>query len=113
MIKFLRKIRQKLIDSGSVTKYLLYASGEILLVVIGILIALQVNNWNEERKQDQVELRLLNEIRENLLLSRAEIDEVNELNHTLIESYRSILKHIGQNSPPNDSLYILFGDIQS
>ncbi len=39
------------------TKYLLYAFGEILLVVIGILIALQVNNWNEGRKQRQVELK--------------------------------------------------------
>lgn len=51
MITLFRRIRQKLIDSGSVTKYLLYAVGEILLVVIGILLALQVNNWNEQRKQ--------------------------------------------------------------
>lgn len=50
MITLFRRLRQKLIDSGSVTKYLLYAVGEILLVVIGILIALQINNWNEERK---------------------------------------------------------------
>ncbi|MDX1591324.1 MAG: DUF6090 family protein [Balneolaceae bacterium] len=49
MITLFRRIRQKLIDSGSVGKYLLYAIGEILLVVIGILIALQVNNWNQER----------------------------------------------------------------
>jgi len=53
MITLFRRIRQKLIDSGSITKYLLYAAGEILLVVIGILIALQVNNWNEERKDQQ------------------------------------------------------------
>lgn len=49
MFTILRRIRQKLIDSGSAGKYLLYAIGEILLVVIGILIALQVNNWNQER----------------------------------------------------------------
>jgi len=47
MITLFRNIRQKLIASGSITKYLLYAIGEILLVVIGILTALQVNNWNE------------------------------------------------------------------
>jgi hypothetical protein len=46
-IPLFRRIREKLIASGSITKYLLYAIGEILLVVIGILIALQVNNWNE------------------------------------------------------------------
>lgn len=49
MITLFRRIRQQLITSGSTTKYLLYAIGEILLVVVGILIALQVNNWNEDR----------------------------------------------------------------
>ena len=50
MLKFFRTIRKKLIEKDNVRKYLLYAIGEILLVVIGILIALQVNNWNEQRK---------------------------------------------------------------
>jgi len=48
MFRFFRSIRKKLIEQDNVRKYLLYAIGEILLVVIGILIALQVNNWNEE-----------------------------------------------------------------
>ena len=63
MITLLRRIRQKLIDSGSVTKYLLYAIGEILLVVIGILIALQVNNWNEGRKLQNEERQYLTALR--------------------------------------------------
>lgn len=50
MIKFFRKIRQNLLLEGKTGTYLKYAIGEILLVVIGILIALQVNNWNEGRK---------------------------------------------------------------
>jgi hypothetical protein len=50
MIKFFRKIRQKLLSENKFSKYLIYAIGEIVLVVIGILIALQINNWNEERK---------------------------------------------------------------
>ncbi len=50
MIKFFRRIRQKLVSENKFSKYLLYAIGEIVLVVIGILIALQVNNWNEIRK---------------------------------------------------------------
>jgi len=55
MLKFFRTIRKKLIEEDNVRKYLLYAIGEILLVVIGILIALQVNNWNEERKNQRLE----------------------------------------------------------
>ena len=50
MIKFLRRIRQKLLSENKISKYVLYAIGEIFLVVIGILIALQINNWNETRK---------------------------------------------------------------
>ena len=51
MIKFFRNIRQQLITKNSISKYLLYALGEILLVVIGILIALSINNANDERKE--------------------------------------------------------------
>jgi len=50
MIKFFRKIRQNLLSEGKTGKYFKYAIGEIVLVVIGILIALQINNWNEVRK---------------------------------------------------------------
>ena len=45
MIQFFRRIRQKLLEENRFVKYLLYALGEIVLVVIGILIALQINNW--------------------------------------------------------------------
>ncbi len=55
MLTFLRKIRKSLIDSGRSRKYLLYAIGEIGLVVIGILLALQINNWNENRKKQIAE----------------------------------------------------------
>jgi hypothetical protein len=54
-MKFFRKLRQQMLGDQKIRKYLLYAIGEITLVVIGILIALQVNNWNEERKE-QTEL---------------------------------------------------------
>ena len=53
MLTFFRKIRRSLIESGSARKYLLYAIGEILLVMIGILLALQVNNWNTENENSQ------------------------------------------------------------
>ncbi len=66
MFTVLRRIRKSLIESGSSRKYLLYAIGEIALVVIGILIALQINNWNEERKFTKTEAYTLNEILSNL-----------------------------------------------
>jgi tetratricopeptide (TPR) repeat protein len=59
MIKFFRKIRQNLLSEGKTGKYFKYAIGEIVLVVIGILIALQINTWNESRKQKQIEKQVL------------------------------------------------------
>ncbi len=70
MIHFFRNIRQSLIDTGKTTKYLKYALGEIILVVIGILIALQLNEWNDERKilrEEQVVLVKLHEESESIV----------------------------------------------
>ncbi|MBT8323908.1 MAG: hypothetical protein HKN99_01050 [Winogradskyella sp.] len=67
MIKFFRKIRQSMINQNRTKKYLLYAIGEIILVVIGILIALQVNNWNEERKKKTQIDQLLLDIEKDLI----------------------------------------------
>ena len=50
MLRFLRHIRKKLMEQNKISSYLFYAIGEIALVMIGILLALQVNNWNEQRK---------------------------------------------------------------
>ena len=62
MIKFFRKIRLNLLSEGNTRKYLKYAIGEILLVVIGILIALQINNWNESIKINVEEKQSLNKL---------------------------------------------------
>jgi len=59
MLTFFRRIRKGLLDIGAARKYLLYAIGEIALVVIGILIALQINNWNQERLNRLEEQQLL------------------------------------------------------
>ena len=66
MIKFFRKIRQKMLTENKFNKYLLYAIGEIFLVVIGILIALQINNWNETRKDREKEDFFLHKLSSNL-----------------------------------------------
>ena len=66
MILFFRKFRQKTLNISRFGKYLLYAIGEIILVVIGILIALQINNWNEERKSKIKEYTYLEGIKVDL-----------------------------------------------
>ncbi|PIV92771.1 MAG: hypothetical protein COZ17_07350 [Flavobacteriaceae bacterium CG_4_10_14_3_um_filter_33_47] len=66
MIKLFRNIRKQLLEQGKTTNYLKYAIGEIVLVVIGILIALQINNWNEDRKEKHVMKLALNSLIEDL-----------------------------------------------
>lgn len=76
MIKFFRKIRQNLIVQGKTLNYVKYAIGEIVLVVIGILIALEVNNWNNERKDLKKENYYLNSIKTSIELSQDELNRV-------------------------------------
>ncbi|NKI30420.1 DUF6090 family protein [Croceivirga thetidis] len=76
MIKFFRKIRQNLLSEGKTGKYFKYAIGEIFLVVIGILIALQINNWNESRKADIALKEYLVKIKSNTLEDIIELDSL-------------------------------------
>ena len=62
MIKFFRKIRQNLLMENNTGKYFKYAIGEIILVVIGILIALQINNWNENNQDRKQEKKILSQL---------------------------------------------------
>lgn len=66
MIAFFRKIRQRLFSQNKFANYLFYAVGEILLVVVGILIALQINNWSEHRKQLKIENEIISSLKEEL-----------------------------------------------
>ncbi len=76
MIKFFRKIRQRLLSENKFRKYLLYAIGEIVLVVVGILIALQVNNWNEGQKARAIEVIILTDLKENIELNILVLNEM-------------------------------------
>ncbi len=69
MLSFLRKIRKSLVDVSNFKKYSLYAAGEIALVVIGILIALQINNWNEWRKDRIKEKKVLEQVIETIKIN--------------------------------------------
>lgn len=76
MIKFFRRIRQNLIMKNKTSKYFKYAIGEIVLVVIGILIALQINNWNENRKNAVKETQLLMSFKKDLEENIIELERV-------------------------------------
>ncbi|MEN8124756.1 MAG: DUF6090 family protein [Bacteroidota bacterium] len=78
MINFFRKIRKKLADDNQFLKYSRYAIGEIVLVVIGILIALQINNWNQENKNHQKELFYLRDLNNGLKNSKVELNRIIE-----------------------------------
>lgn len=73
MIKFFRKIRQKLLSENKFSKYLIYAIGEIILVVIGILIAIQLNDFNEDRKESKKELSFLQKLKDDINLDIQEL----------------------------------------
>ena len=74
MLRFFRQIRQRLLTNSKFSKYVLYAIGEIVLVVLGILIALQINNWNENRINSRREKVILNSLKSELIIN------LNELN---------------------------------
>ncbi len=95
MIKFFRKIRQNLVSEGKTLKYFKYAIGEILLVVIGILIALQVNNWNEDRKGQQWQRNFLTELTIELEDNYKQLQDVYEVQGKRIEYCKTISELVG------------------
>ena len=94
MIKFFRKIRKNLISENKLSKYLIYAIGEIVLVVIGILIALQVNNLNNEKIERNKEEKYLKNIILDLNKDIASLDYLIQFRQARIESDREIIKYI-------------------
>ena len=104
MIKFFRHIRQKLISEGKTRKYFQYAIGEILLVMIGILLAIQVNNWNETYKNRKTEEKLLVELRENLLNNITKLKDDIRKENQCIESINLVVDHLNKRKPYHDSL---------
>jgi len=108
MIKFFRKIRYDLMEKNKTGKYLKYAIGEIILVMIGILLALQVNNWNELRKTKEKEKVILKEIISDLIVN--ENNAQNSLIHaynigrdSILKTFTHVINHL-ENKLPYDSI---------
>lgn len=118
MLKFFRKIRLKLLSenppagrAGKFSKYLIYAIGEIILVVIGILLALQINNWNENEKLKAEEVKFLNNFKQSLIAD-IEFNKFRFDKYDLTkESISILLTHMEEDLPYQDSLKYHFGRI--
>jgi hypothetical protein len=112
MIKLFRNIRQNLLNEGKTSKYFKYAIGEIVLVVIGILIALQVANWNEVRKNNVFEDEILSLIDQNLVIDSVSISTQLYKTYQAINFTDRLLEKVSK-SDYNDSLNFWMGKIIS
>ncbi|MBC2840352.1 DUF6090 family protein [Robiginitalea sp. SC105] len=93
-LTLLRRLRRRLLAENNMGRYLVYAVGEIFLVVVGILIALQINNWNDERKERKEEQISYGNIRQQLLDDRKELVKVKDFNSYYSEVYKYASKII-------------------
>ena len=95
MIRLFRKIRQQLLSETKYPIYLLYAGGEILLVVLGILIALQIDNWNEDKKDRNTEQQYLLALKEEFIFNHEELESVSTRNKMNADNMVKLVNHMG------------------
>lgn len=97
MAKFFRRFRMNLLAENKFTKYLIYALGEITLVVIGILIALAINNHNQERITRRKEQKYLTGLRDDFQISKRKLTELIRVNRSNLNGSKKLLKLITEN----------------
>lgn len=106
MLRFFRKIRQSLLESGKMRTYFWYAIGEVLLVMIGILLALQINNWNEYRKDRIIEKKILEEIWIDMAINRRDLENSVQRTEKHLQEIVELNDHLIKQQPLYDSLAI-------
>ena len=100
MIKFFRKIRYDLMGKNKTRKYLKYAIGEIILVVIGILIALQINNWNQQRLENKNEQQALINLKVDFEFNYSKLNTIITKTKEKKELQFRVLNHTGNKPRP-------------
>lgn len=100
MLKFFRKIRQRFISENKLRQYLIYALGEIVLVVIGILIALWINNLNQNRINSNMEQVYLQGLRDEFQTSQVKLEELIKVNRENYSNARKILEYTRHKTTP-------------
>lgn len=108
MTLFFKRIRQKLLIEKKFGKYLFYAIGEILILAIGILFAVQVDRWNQKQQDRTVEISILKTIKADLEKDLINLQIDIDLHEESIASSRIIQDHLENNRPYNDSLSYRF-----
>ncbi len=111
MTRFFRAIRQRLLAQGRITRYLTYAIGEIVLVVIGILIAMSVSNWNAGRKAHVQERALLREMHGNLTKDLDDCRYNIKQNGQLRRANLAVLRQLTEHIPFSDTMRLHYGNI--
>ena len=111
MIKFFRKIRQKLLIENKFSKYLIYAFGEIVLVMIGILLALQVNNWNIENEYRRKEVAILKSMRTNLQSDIESIEFITNWYKSRDKANKAVLFSLENHLEYHDSLNFSYANL--
>ena len=112
-MKIFRKIRQKLITNKNWREYLIYAIGEIILVVIGILIALQINNWNQRQILNKKEIAYIEEIRMSLIKDQKRIEDIIDFNTKKDSCITAGIKLLGTKMANSDRVLIFFDLVES
>lgn len=115
MIKFFRRIRQHLLSENKFSKYLIYAIGEIILVVIGIMIALQINTWNQNRIDLNVQKAIISKLHKDFKQNKKSVEEFIIANHDQMNAQMVLMNLIGASNEELDKynldslLYTSFG----
>jgi hypothetical protein len=110
MLRFMAKIRQKSGDKSSAS-FWTFAIGEFVLVFLGILIALQVDNWNQDRKDRKLEKVLLNELLVNLQSDLSDVEYNINYHSRFLKSSEIVLEYLEGSDPYHDSLETHFGNL--
>ena len=105
MIKFFRRIRQRLVSQNRLSKYLLYAIGEIILVVIGILIALSINTRNENRLNAKLEQEILNNLLSDIDIDIYNLQKFDSITNLAAKSKQILMRFVDGEQISKDSVF--------
>lgn len=108
MIGFFRRIRRKLANQNKFVQYSRYAIGEIVLVMVGILLALQVNTWNETRKHKELENIYFQELQDEFLENKLRFQQTSEFHENLLEDLKKMVALFPINEAKQDTFFSIF-----